>query len=76
MAYMSGHEHDLQYIESPLGDGQHAVSYVVSGAGSDIRSEDFYDFQVGAAVAFCAGQGEGAPRPAGGSGRPPPTAGS
>ena len=52
-AYMSGHEHDLQYIESPArpaaaggtadaaASQPHTVSYVVSGAGSDVRKGEF-----------------------------------
>ncbi|GAX81491.1 hypothetical protein CEUSTIGMA_g8920.t1 [Chlamydomonas eustigma] len=39
-AYLNGHEHDLQYIESSEG-GQHVVSYVVTGAGSDVAIDEF-----------------------------------
>ena len=41
---MSGHEHDMQYFESPdsAEDGSaHPVSYVISGAGSDVRRGEF-----------------------------------
>ena len=42
---MSGHEHDMQYFQSPAErtvDGSpHSVSYVVSGAGSDVRAGEF-----------------------------------
>ena len=46
MAYMSGHEHDMQYFQSPAETGaadgsSHSVSYVVSGAGSDVRAGEF-----------------------------------
>ena len=36
-AYLNGHDHDLQLIQAP-GD---PVTYVVSGAGSDIRPGEF-----------------------------------
>jgi len=48
MAYMSGHEHDMQYFESPdsAEDGSaHPVSYVISGAGSDVRRGEFDDIK-------------------------------
>jgi len=37
LAYLCGHEHDLQYIHN---DGD-PVHYVVSGAGSDVRYHEF-----------------------------------
>jgi len=48
--YFCGHEHNLQYITKPSNPNESSSPpswpvYVVSGAGSDVRKDEFVNYQ-------------------------------